>query len=108
MGRQDSVHSICKQRVARACNKSSAQLQGVGVKKVMIGIIWLYQAMFSALRGPACRFYPSCSEYALQAIETHGPLQGGILAAKRICKCHPYHPGGVDEVPPAHGDHQAT
>jgi uncharacterized protein len=62
-------------------------------------LIWLYQAMFSGFLGSRCRFYPSCSQYAIEAVEVHGPLAGGLLAAKRLCKCHPYHAGGIDEVP---------
>lgn len=49
--------------------------------------------------GNNCRFYPTCSEYAAQAIQKHGILRGGGLALKRIAKCHPAHPGGIDEVP---------
>jgi len=49
--------------------------------------------------GGACRFYPSCSEYAYEAVKRHGAIKGGILALKRILKCHPFHPGGVDPVP---------
>jgi len=63
-------------------------------------MIWLYQAMLSGFLGPRCRFYPSCSQYAIESIETHGLLKGCALSIQRICKCHPYHPGGVDEVPP--------
>lgn len=51
--------------------------------------------------GGACRFHPSCSQYAMQAVESHGVLRGGWLAVRRIGRCHPLHPGGVDEVPAA-------
>lgn len=67
--------------------------------KVITRLIWLYQAMFSGFLGSRCRFYPSCSQYGIEAIEIHGPLSGGFLAVKRLCKCHPYHPGGIDNVP---------
>lgn len=60
-----------------------------------------YRKFISPLKPPTCRFYPSCSQYALEAIETHGPFRGSWLAARRIVKCHPFHPGGYDPVPPA-------
>lgn len=58
-----------------------------------------YKRFISPLLPPACRFYPTCSEYAAQAIAKHGIVRGGILAAKRLAKCNPLHPGGVDPVP---------
>ena len=58
-----------------------------------------YKRVISPLLPPACRFYPTCSEYAVQAVAKHGVLRGGILTAKRLGKCHPLHPGGVDPVP---------
>jgi uncharacterized protein len=66
---------------------------------LLIALIRVYQYTLSGLFGPCCRFYPSCSEYTLRAIRRHGCLRGGWLGVKRICKCHPYHPGGVDLVP---------
>ncbi|MCG8325451.1 MAG: membrane protein insertion efficiency factor YidD [Thiotrichales bacterium] len=58
-----------------------------------------YQYCISPLLGPCCRFYPSCSEYALQAVRKHGALKGLFLSVKRIGRCHPLHPGGIDPVP---------
>lgn len=58
-----------------------------------------YQYAIRPMLGRSCRFYPSCSEYACEAIEQHGTLAGSWLAVKRVCKCHPYHPGGFDPVP---------
>ncbi|MFT4045113.1 MAG: membrane protein insertion efficiency factor YidD [Solimonas sp.] len=58
-----------------------------------------YQLLISPLLGPRCRFHPSCSHYALEAIERHGPLRGGWLAARRLGRCHPLNPGGYDPVP---------
>jgi len=66
---------------------------------LFLALIRLYQYFLSPLLGPTCRFYPSCSEYACQAIRRYGPLRGGMLAGKRILRCHPFHPGGVDPVP---------
>ncbi|ANS74954.1 membrane protein insertion efficiency factor YidD [Paenibacillus yonginensis] len=62
--------------------------------------IHVYRKFISPLKPPTCRFYPTCSAYALEAIEVHGALKGSWLAAKRIAKCHPFHPGGIDLVPP--------
>ncbi len=58
-----------------------------------------YKRLISPLLPPACRFYPTCSEYAAQAIAKHGLARGGILAAKRLVKCNPLHPGGFDPGP---------
>ena len=58
-----------------------------------------YQLTISPMIGPCCRFYPTCSHYGLEAIETHGALRGTWLAVKRISRCHPFHEGGFDPVP---------
>jgi putative membrane protein insertion efficiency factor len=58
-----------------------------------------YQLAISPFLGPRCRFYPSCSHYAIEAIETHGALRGCWLTIKRISRCHPWHEGGFDPVP---------
>lgn len=62
--------------------------------------IHFYRKYISPLKPATCRFYPTCSAYALEAIEVHGALKGSWLAAKRIARCHPFHPGGIDLVPP--------
>jgi len=59
-----------------------------------------YRSAISPLKPPTCRFYPTCSAYALEALEKHGALRGSWLSVKRICRCHPFHPGGLDPVPP--------
>ena len=64
-----------------------------------LGIIRCYQVMISPILGPACRFYPTCSEYAKEAIEHHGMIRGTGLTVKRVLKCHPFHPGGYDPIP---------
>ena len=58
-----------------------------------------YKRLISPFLPPACRFYPSCSDYAALAIEKHGVLRGGMLSARRLARCHPWHPGGFDAVP---------
>lgn len=69
------------------------------LKKVFISIIRFYQAAISPIKPPSCRFYPTCSHYGLEAVQRFGALKGGWLTLKRILKCHPFHPGGVDPVP---------
>jgi putative membrane protein insertion efficiency factor len=58
-----------------------------------------YQLIVSPMLGPNCRFYPTCSQYAVEALDTHGALRGTWLTLKRLGRCHPWHPGGVDPVP---------
>ena len=65
----------------------------------LVGLIRLYQRAVSPLLGPCCRFYPSCSEYAVQALRRHGARKGIFLSIRRVLRCHPFHPGGVDPVP---------
>jgi hypothetical protein len=72
------------------------------MRVVLKGLIRLYRYFVSPLLGPNCRFYPSCSCYAEEAIEHHGIVRGSYLAARRILRCHPWHPGGYDPVPPSH------
>ena len=69
------------------------------MKKILMSIIKFYQKAISPLTPPSCRFYPTCSHYGLEAIETHGALKGSWLAIRRISKCHPFHEGGYDPVP---------
>lgn len=69
------------------------------MKKVFLYPIHFYRKVISPLKPPTCRFAPTCSQYALEAIEEHGVTKGGWLATKRIAKCHPFHPGGYDPVP---------
>jgi putative membrane protein insertion efficiency factor len=69
------------------------------VARVLIALIAGYRYFLSPLLGRSCRFFPSCSEYAAEALERHGTLRGSWLAARRIARCHPWHPGGYDPVP---------
>ena len=75
------------------------------MRHVALLLIRSYQLVISPLLPPACRFYPSCSHYAQSAIAEHGLVLGGWLALLRLAKCHPWHPGGVDFVPPARRPH---
>ncbi|MBM3284460.1 MAG: membrane protein insertion efficiency factor YidD [Candidatus Aminicenantes bacterium] len=69
------------------------------IKKVALVAIRLYQLILSPILGGQCRFYPSCSSYTREAIARHGALKGAFLGARRLLKCHPLHPGGIDPVP---------
>jgi uncharacterized protein len=73
--------------------------------RIGVALIHAYQLLVSPFVGGACRFEPSCSTYAIQAIEQHGLLAGGRLAARRVMKCHPFGPHGLDPVP---GDSRPT
>jgi putative membrane protein insertion efficiency factor len=66
---------------------------------LLIGLIRLYKRLVSPVMPPACRFLPTCSEYAAEAIEKHGPFNGVGLAVRRLVRCAPWHPGGFDPVP---------
>lgn len=70
------------------------------MKRLLISLIKLYRHQISPVKGGACcRFIPTCSQYALEAIEKYGALKGGYLAVRRILRCHPFHKGGYDPVP---------
>lgn len=72
------------------------------LKKILITILQGYKKIISPLLPPACRYYPTCSEYAMLAIDRFGIFAGSWLAIKRILRCHPFHPGGYDPVPEKH------
>lgn len=67
--------------------------------RLVLALIRGYQRFVSPYIPPRCRFYPSCSAYAADAVSRHGPLRGGYLAIRRLLRCHPFHPGGYDPVP---------
>jgi hypothetical protein len=69
------------------------------INRPLLLLIRIYQITISPVLGPACRFEPTCSEYAYQAISSHGWMRGSLLAIKRILRCHPFNPGGFDPVP---------
>lgn len=67
-------------------------------KKIVLFLIYFYRAYISPLKGPSCRYIPTCSEYAAIAVEKYGVRKGGFMAVKRILRCHPFHKGGYDPV----------
>lgn len=69
------------------------------MRRLAIGVIRIYQLIISPFLGPACRYDPSCSRYATEAIEKYGLLRGGWMGIKRLFRCHPLHAGGYDPVP---------
>ena len=66
---------------------------------ILAGLIRGYQRLISPVLPPSCRFHPSCSQYALEAVTRYGALKGSWLATRRLARCHPFHPGGFDPVP---------
>ena len=69
------------------------------MQKILMALISFYRLCISPILGSHCRYYPTCSCYAHQAISEHGAIKGLFLAIRRICRCHPWHEGGVDPVP---------
>lgn len=99
-------------RVSRSARTRAALLLrrvATGVAAVprllLVALVRTYQLFVSPLLGPTCRFYPSCSAYALEAVTVHGALRGTYLAARRLGRCHPWNPGGVDLVPGTESRH---
>ena len=80
----DAVHRVLGATVGRV------------LRLLLTGLIVGYQRLVSPMLGPRCRFYPSCSSYALEAVQVHGAVKGTALATARVCRCHPWNPGGYD------------
>ncbi len=82
------------------------------MKTVLVLLLKGYRTFISPLYGQVCRYYPTCSAYALEAVQRHGALRGSWLALRRLARCHPWTPGGFDPVPPVHthslGPHTVT
>ncbi|WP_139979688.1 membrane protein insertion efficiency factor YidD [Nocardioides litoris] len=73
------------------------------MKHVLVLLLRAYRLLISPLYGQVCRYYPSCSAYALEAVQVHGSVRGSWLAVRRLARCHPWAAGGVDKVPPRRG-----
>lgn len=70
------------------------------MKHLLLGIIRFYQRFLSPMKGgPTCRFHPTCSQYAYEAVDKHGAVRGVYMGVRRVLRCHPFHPGGYDPVP---------
>ncbi len=69
------------------------------MRRLLMAMVRCYRRCISPLKPPTCRFYPTCSQYALEALEKHGAWRGLLLTLRRLLKCHPFHPGGYDPVP---------
>jgi len=93
---------VCQRMLYLIYPRSRTSRPGdTAMKQALLLLIKCYQLCFSPFFGGQCRFYPSCSAYAAEAIDTHGALKGTWLAILRLLRCHPWHPGGVDPVPPS-------
>lgn len=70
------------------------------MRRILMLLVRFYQVFLSPLKGgPTCRFYPTCSQYAYEALSKYGAVKGSYLAVRRVLRCHPFHPGGYDPVP---------
>jgi putative membrane protein insertion efficiency factor len=76
------------------------------MKALLIALIRGYRTLLSPLFPPTCRYTPSCSQYALTAVERFGPVKGSYMAMRRVLRCHPFHPGGYDPVPTGPGSRE--
>lgn len=91
----------CCPRPRRGSAEPSRQCRRSVPQAIALAILRIYKVAVSPLVPPACRFHPTCSDYAREAIEHHGIARGALLAAKRLMRCHPFSPGGIDLVPKA-------
>jgi len=78
------------------------------VNRLLVWLLRAYQLLLSPMLGQNCRFYPTCSHYAIDAIRAHGAARGSLLALRRVCKCHPWNDGGFDPVPPVRTKHSSS
>ena len=79
--------------------RSAGNRTRLALERALRAALAFYRRYVSPVLGNRCRFYPTCSRYAVEAIDLHGPWRGSLLALKRVLRCHPLHPGGVDLVP---------
>ncbi|HKT61338.1 MAG TPA: membrane protein insertion efficiency factor YidD [Gemmatimonadales bacterium] len=84
---------------AQGLESAAEAHRGLAPRRLIAGLIRAYQRFLSPALPPSCRFHPSCSQYALEAVTRYGALRGSWLAARRLARCHPFNPGGFDPVP---------
>lgn len=89
-----------------ANQRRSRRRHSATLERPLLALIAAYRRWVSPLLPPACRFHPTCSDYAAESIRTHGATRGTVLAARRLCRCHPFSAGGFDPVPPRGEDHR--
>jgi uncharacterized protein len=100
-----TAHASGFARPAAASAMHIARTVALLPRNAIVALLRGYRALISPLYGEVCRYYPSCSAYALGAVQQHGVAKGGFLAARRIARCHPWAAGGVDEVPESRSHH---
>ena len=101
--RNGRTHAPCEQSPVTACGH-----EGIVIDRLLILVLRGYKRWISPLIGPACRFHPTCSVYAMEAVARFGALKGSWLALRRLVRCHPLHPGGFDPVPPLNSSDRTT
>ena len=84
---------------AEICSGRAVPAKASIISRVLIGAVRFYRRRVSPLSAPKCRYLPTCSAYALEALEKYGAMKGGFLSVRRILRCHPFHKGGFDPVP---------
>jgi putative membrane protein insertion efficiency factor len=99
-GAPTTVFHVERLPIQRCARRSTPARAGV-LAWPLLALLWIYRHFLSPALPPACRYHPSCSQYAVEAITLHGPFRGAWLAARRLLRCHPWAPGGPDPVPPA-------
>ena len=100
-GRRPAVFRLPAGEACAGAAKAMKPLAALHPARLLIGVVRLYRLTISPVLAPSCRYWPSCSEYAIEALRIHGAGRGSWLTAKRLCRCHPWSAGGVDDVPPA-------
>ncbi|WP_185234100.1 membrane protein insertion efficiency factor YidD [Teredinibacter franksiae] len=96
----------CCQKGGKSGKTTGKEVNSSFVHLLVLSPVYAYRYLVSPLLGPRCRFEPSCSAYAIEAVKGHGVIRGFYLAITRVGKCHPWHNGGYDPVPASHPKHQ--